>query len=507
MLLVLISCFFSCQNDKKGNNVNALVDFNGITYLKIIVNNCSDTTVLHVQNRTVIPIGIETQQLVVLKDGVYYLTLKSTHPFLGRLFFGNSEFPMFTIPNDTLEIDLNLDLNHDHQNSIKYSGKTEHINNYYLEKLRHFNYPYPDIGVIASNYTSSSYSIYEGAEKIDSLFNEEKKFFSTYKNKSYLPDWFTEMERLNLYYYNLSLKIGAIPYRNSFYKEHTKTNDRYFNFLDSIPINNPKAYLSSHYFYFLKSYFFIQDMDKYDDNKTGFERAYPILKINLPKITGELSGETRKLFLAYLFSSYYYSVNNTSQVLKLDTLFETVSNYVNDSTLINAVKKNSNSKIEPLGEKAFLNKGEKAPDFYLSDINCKFHTLKDFEGELIYVSFWATYCSPCIKNIPAKNALIKEYENKPIVFVNISFDKESDTWLNSLEKYKISGVDLICKGNWENIIKTKYYIQGIPRYVLINKNGEIIDSDAPSPGDKSELTGLIDKYLNEKMKKSAHNKM
>lgn len=492
---MLFSCFFSCQNDNTGNNVNSVVDFNGKTYLKLIVNNCNDTTILNLQNRTLIPIGIETKQIVVPKDGIYSATLKSTHPFLGRLFFGNSEFPVFTIPNDTLEVDLDLDLNHDHQNSIKYFGKTEQINNYYLEKFRHFNYPYPDILVIASNYISPSYSIYEGAEKIDSLFNEEKKFFSAYKNKSDLPDWFIEMERLNLYYYNLDFKIGAIPYRNYFLKEHTKANDPYFNFLKSIPINNPKAYLSSHYFDFLSSHFFLQNMDKYDDSKTGFERAYPILKINLPNIISELSGDTRKLFLAYLFSTRYAFTNKTSQVLKLDSLFDTVSDYINDSTLISAVKKTPNYTTATSGKNSFLEKGEKAPDFYLSGMNGKFHSLKDFKGKMIYLSFWATYCSPCIKNIPAKNALIKEYENKPILFINISFDKDSDTWLRSIEKYKVSGIELMCKGNWENILKTNYYIEGIPRYVLINKNGEIIDSDAPSPENKSELKSLIDKYL------------
>jgi len=65
-----------------------------------------------------------------------------------------------------------------------------------------------------------------------------------------------------------------------------------------------------------------------------------------------------------------------------------------------------------------------------------------------------------------------------------------------IKDQNISGLNLICNGNWEDILKTKYYIQGIPRYILLNKNGEIIDSDAPSPGKKAELIRLIDKYMN-----------
>lgn len=481
--------FFSCNNDNRENDVDTLIDYNGKTHLEFIVSNCSDTTVFQIQSRTVIPLGLENKQLIVPDDGTYKITLNSTHPFLGQLFLQNRRFPLFTIPNDTLKIYIDLDL----KNSIKYEGKTEQINDYFLEKFKRFDYP--DIAVPATNYTSPSFSIYEGAAKIDSLFNEEIKFFSAYENRSDLPDWFIEMEKLNLIYYKAGFKIAAISSRNHFNGEDTKADDSYFNFLDSIPVNNPKALLSSHYFEFLESYYYLQDMDKYDDSKTGFERAYPILKMILPNILSGLSGDIRKYCLAFEFSRFYLNTDKVTQVLKLDSLLETVSYYIGDSTLINTLKNNSHSKIETFEELSFLSKGEKAPDFYLSDVNGKFHALHDFKGKLIYLSFWATWCSPCIKTLPQKNALIREYENKSIVFINISFDRDKDKWEKFIEDHPVSGLNLICKGNWEDVIKTNYYIQGIPKYVLISKVGEIIDSDAPSPGNKSELAGLIDKYL------------
>jgi thiol-disulfide isomerase/thioredoxin len=484
---------FSCHAEIRKNDIDTLVDYNGKTYLKFIVSNCRDTTVFHVQSRTVIPWKLENKQLVIPKDGIYNLTVNSTHPFLDLLFCQNRRYPLFTIPNDTLIVYVDLDLSN-LQNSIKYEGRTGLINNFYLDKFNRFSYP--SIAVPATNFMSPSYTIYDGAKKIDSLFNEEKKFILNYEKKSDLPLWFTEMEKLDLYYHNASFKLGAISYRNRFNGENTKANDPYFNFLDSVPINNSKAYLSSHYFEFLMSYFYKQDMDKYEANKTGLDRAYSILKINLPNIIERLSGETRKHYLAYHFSWYNFQTKNTCQALKLDSLFETVCNYINDNTLVTAVKNNRNSQNEKFENKSFVNKGERAPDFYLSDLNGKFHTLKEFQGKLIYISFWATWCSPCLKTIPQKNTIIGEYGNKQIEFINISFDKEKDKWEKSVKNYNILGLNLICNGNWEDILKTKYYIQGIPRYILINKDGEIIDSDAPSPGKKTELISLIDKYLN-----------
>jgi thiol-disulfide isomerase/thioredoxin len=237
-------------------------------------------------------------------------------------------------------------------------------------------------------------------------------------------------------------------------------------------------------------------MDKYVANKTGIDRACSILKINLPHILESLTGETREYYLAYHFSLLYSQTKNTSQVVKLDSLFKTVGNYINDSTLVTAVRNNQNSQNEKFENKSFLNIGEMAPDFYLSDLNGKFHSLKEFQGKLIYISFWATWCSPCLKTIPQKNAIIGEYGNKPIEFINISFDKEKDKWEESVKNHNITGLNLICNGNWEDILKTKYYIQAIPRYILINKDGEIIDSDAPSAGNENELRRLIDKNLN-----------
>jgi thiol-disulfide isomerase/thioredoxin len=492
-ILILFS-LYSCNNDIQKKDIDTLTDFNGKSHLKFFVSNCKDTCIFQIQTRTVIPWNIENKQLVVPRNGIYELTVNSTHPFLDLFFCQNKRYPLFTVPNDTLKVYIDLDFSKNLRNSIKYEGKTGLINDYYIEKFSRFTYL--DIAVPATNYTSPSFSINDGARKIDSLFNEEKKFFLNYAEKSDLPQWFKEMEKMDLYYHNANFKLGAIYSRNLLNGENTKATDAYFDFLDSIPINNPKAYLSSHYFEFLMSYFYRLNMDKYEFNKTGFNRAYSILKINLPIILERLSDETQKHYLAYSFSKYKFQTKNAGQSQKLDSLFETVSNNINDSIIINAVKNNRKLQFETLGKNSILNLGEIAPDFLLSDLNGKFHTLKEFQGKLIYISFWATWCSSCLKSIPQKNSIIGEYANKPIEFINISFDNEKDKWEKSIKNNSISGLNLICNGNWEDILKTSYNIQGIPRYVLINKDGKIIDSDAPSPDHMNELVSLIDKYLN-----------
>ena len=107
--------------------------------------------------------------------------------------------------------------------------------------------------------------------------------------------------------------------------------------------------------------------------------------------------------------------------------------------------------------------GEKTlPSVTLADMNGKNVNVADYgkSGKITVLSFWATWCSPCLKTIPQKNALIGEYRNKPIKFINISFDKEKEIWEKSVKDHSVLGLNLICIGNWVDILKTKYYIQG-----------------------------------------------
>lgn len=468
---------FSCRYHDPFSDIK----WNEETVLKFDVKNVSDTTLINVNHLNKIPCYTNLmQQIIIPQDGTYYLSFRCSPFNKIEMSFRNSIIPLFAVPGDTLTVNLDFDFNKVVYNSVSYSGNTEKINTYFLNRTQHFNYF--DIGIPASNFTSPSFNIYEGSEKIDSVYNEELKYLSEYSEKTKLPGWFIKMERQNIFYGNASFKMSAITYRNYFHGESTGRDDKYFQFLNSIPIQNTRARNSINYYSFLRSYYFLNNkllneaLDL-EGNAKGFQRAFPLFMAEIDDVTNQLDGNIREWYFAYRFSEFYLSAETQDHFEQIDSLLATVTPILSDIGLHNTVKntkRQDHNNSEPL---FFLNTGETAPDFYLSDIEGNFHSIKEFEGKLVFINFWASWCVPCIKEIPGKNSMIKMFEGKKVVFLNISLDENRNDWLNAIDKHQFLGTHLICKGNWEEILRGKYYISGIPHYALIDKEGRIIENN------------------------------
>lgn len=130
--------------------------------------------------------------------------------------------------------------------------------------------------------------------------------------------------------------------------------------------------------------------------------------------------------------------------------------------------------------------GDMSPDFSLEDENGKLHSLEDFKGKYVLIDFWASYCAPCQKEIPHLKELEKKLEGKNIHFVSISIDMNKEEWLEKLKEVKPGGKQLVFSRS--NILFIhRYRVETIPRYVLLDKEGRIIDPDMPRPSNPEML--------------------
>ncbi|MEN8856758.1 MAG: TlpA disulfide reductase family protein [Flavobacteriaceae bacterium] len=142
-----------------------------------------------------------------------------------------------------------------------------------------------------------------------------------------------------------------------------------------------------------------------------------------------------------------------------------------------------------------LQKGKPAPDFSNYE-NFKGGTksLKDFRGKYVYIDVWATWCRPCIAQIPYLKQLEEEYKDKNIVFLSISTDddrrsngsweKAHDKWTKMVKDKNLSGVQLWA-GKDDARFSQEYMISGIPRFILIDPQGNIVESNAQRPTNPS----------------------
>ncbi|UKJ08822.1 TlpA family protein disulfide reductase [Solitalea lacus] len=139
--------------------------------------------------------------------------------------------------------------------------------------------------------------------------------------------------------------------------------------------------------------------------------------------------------------------------------------------------------------------GKNAPAFILKNLNGKEVSLSDFKDKVIYLDFWASWCGPCRGEMPYAKRIKEKYkDNKDVVFLYVSIDEKEDAWKKGIEENKIEGVHLISNGFFSDVPK-KYMVNGIPRYYLIGKGGEIISNEAPRPSSEEQLTTMIDKAL------------
>ena len=123
-------------------------------------------------------------------------------------------------------------------------------------------------------------------------------------------------------------------------------------------------------------------------------------------------------------------------------------------------------------------------------------SLTDFKGKYVYIDIWATWCGPCRGQIPYLKEMEEKYHDKNIVFVSLSIDKQKDhdKWKQFVTKESLGGVQLMADKDWESDFAVAYNVKSIPRFILIDPKGNVVDPDAPRPSEEA-LQKLLDNLL------------
>jgi thiol-disulfide isomerase/thioredoxin len=143
--------------------------------------------------------------------------------------------------------------------------------------------------------------------------------------------------------------------------------------------------------------------------------------------------------------------------------------------------------------------GKQAPIFEFADVNGKIHQSTEFIGKLVYLDVWASWCGPCMREMPFSDELKKEYkDNDQIVFLYISIDEKKDAWMEAAKRLGLnenySGIAY--PGGFRSEFAKKYSVNSIPHYVLIDKKGNLVSHKAERPSRKEEVMKWINNALN-----------
>lgn len=116
----------------------------------------------------------------------------------------------------------------------------------------------------------------------------------------------------------------------------------------------------------------------------------------------------------------------------------------------------------------------------LSDI------ISGYRGKVIYIDIWASWCIPCLEELPFSRKLSEHFRGEDVVFIFLSIDSYYTRWIDALRKNDMpeKSVHYLITDQKNNYFIKKYNIGPIPRYILINKSGEVVNADAPRPSEE-----------------------
>lgn len=158
---------------------------------------------------------------------------------------------------------------------------------------------------------------------------------------------------------------------------------------------------------------------------------------------------------------------------KWDTLYSKFLSTITDKRLLAYVNRARNNYLVSIG--AVKSEEYIHPDLTLSTIFSK------YKGKVLYVDFWASWCGPCRNEMPNAAALKEKFAGKDVVFIYLGYRDKTDNWLAARKDLEIDGEHYLLDDKQIKEAEELFEINGIPHYVIIDKEGKNLAKHAERP--------------------------
>lgn len=386
------------------------------------------------------------------EQGTFEITFELEHPKyfrLGRNF-------LYLSPGDELE--MNLDKSDPRRAEFKGEGAQA------CDYLKYKPFPkggsYLEAGRVLKDIGVDIKDIKTSFEKI------EKEYFNRLASYSDLPQEFVDLEKVR------------------------------------IILNTANSYKM------VPSYAFRYFEGKYPDYKSCSEALRPQYMNEVKQKLASISLDPNYLQLEefvgliYTFSELYGEMNVPDEIKDFSVTYGLISNLSSNGPTqkfldykgkkFPSIKNQKYIDLVNQSMKAFqfLLPGNKAPELSFTDLNGQLKSLSDFRGKILLIDIWATWCGPCVGEVPYYEGLFEKYGDR-MQFISISIDDNRNKWKNFVKKHNSEIPQFVTmRSNFE-----AYHLAGVPRFILIDKDGCILDAWAPKPS-SGGLEELIQKNLN-----------
>ena len=117
--------------------------------------------------------------------------------------------------------------------------------------------------------------------------------------------------------------------------------------------------------------------------------------------------------------------------------------------------------------------------------------VKPYRGKIVYIDYWAPWCGPCISEMQHSGQVKAQLKEQDVVFLYLGVNTDKDAWERAIKKYDISGEHYLLDGREYNILSGEFNISGIPRYMLVDQSGRVVNDHAPRPSESMRLLDEI----------------
>ncbi|MCC5919245.1 MAG: TlpA family protein disulfide reductase [Cyclobacteriaceae bacterium] len=416
----------------------------------------------------------------ILEDGEFNLTAKNPEDgFYTFTAVGKMELQLYLLAGDSLHIIYDPE---NEDNSLQFSGDRAAENTFLRTRIKMMN----ELGINdLPSLMKMEYADY--AAQLDSAFDEMNNLISKASSEEQLDEAFVEKEKAFLKYKRLSMDVMYPNYHAYFAQkspdEVEYPKDELEKRKESVPTDRV-------------SYLDIAEYEELMLNRLEslimsiMERDS--LEMTANNMYGKMITAADSLFDNQRMKDHfsYYGVNALLEYRGPVHSDELVREFLerNQTAIYKKSIEQSKEKWEPISPR------KDVPDMTFTNIDGKEVKLSDLRGQLVYIDIWATWCGPCIAEHPYWDQLKEDYADQPIHFLTVSIDNTRDPWEKMVADKNMEGLQWFAEGAWKSELATHFKVNGIPRFLLLDEEGKIIDPSAERP------SGKIRDFFDEQLK-------
>jgi thiol-disulfide isomerase/thioredoxin len=458
LLILILPLFMACS--EKSENVVLTLTLENATFNKAEVSVVKDF----------IAFNRDTQIAEADSNGVFTLELAIEHPQLVFITLGQIRTSVYLEKGGDLQLFADMD---NWDTSLTFTGDYANENNFLLQNTRALAKDFNQNNTMNLFRSGTAEEFQQYAKDMQSTSADLLKDFGK-KNK--LSKDFTSFFLTDITYTYYSNLLNFSPYYTYFNQTEPELTEGYYDFLNDALVFSDENFRVRSFADFLNVYhqYYIRtnkenipsDLDEFDQSKWAVNEIY--------------TGKARDYILASIINSEL----NWGEFTKAEASYNEFRDSGADQVLVGLLKDAYESALR-------IAPGNVAPAFTLSDINGNNVSLSDFEGKVVYLDFWASWCGPCMREVPHAKELKKRFEGQEdLVFLYISVDEDPEAWKRTVELHQIEGVHLNVRG-MKDATALNYNVKGVPSFFIIDKNGIIHNNNPgrPSSGD------IIDQQL------------